>query len=101
MAHPPELPRRIAGDQRVRWNVMGDDRPGSDEAIASQPVPADYSGVRTDRRAAANDRRTEFLLALDIRTRIIDIREDAGRPAKNVGPENDALIEAYIILDLA
>src|SRR5260221_3851864 len=101
MAHPADLPRRIAGDQRMRGNIVGDDRSGGDEAVASQAVSADDGGVRTDRRAAADDGGTEFVFALDIGARIVHVGEDAGRSAENVVPENDALIETYIVLDLA
>src|SRR5690242_2541465 len=101
MAHPADLPGRIADDERMRRNVMGDDRPGGNEAMTSQTMAAENGGVRTDRGAASDDRRSELVLALDIGARVVDVREDAGRAAEHVAAERHTLIDAHIVLDLA
>ena len=69
MTHPTDSPRRITRDQAEGRHVLGHDRPGGNEAVLAELVPADNRRIGSDRRAASHHGRAELSLALNLSSR--------------------------------
>ena len=101
MAHPADAPGRHTGHQRERRDIGGHDRASGDEGVLADDMTADDRGVGSDRRAALDQRRAEFVLALDAGPRIVDVGEYRGGAAEHPVFEGDTLVDRDIVLDLA
>jgi hypothetical protein len=77
------------------------DGSGADEGVTSNFITADDSRIGANRRPTPDDSLLEFRLAGDKRARVQDICEHAARAAENLILENETLIEADVVLDLA
>ena len=100
LADPSLHPSRISVDQGVIRDVVGDDRPRSDEPILPDGVTADEGDIGPDRRAPPYQSRTKLFLSRDEAPRIEDIGKDHGWTAEHIILQNDRVIDGNIILNL-
>jgi hypothetical protein len=101
LAHPTDLPARIADDERKVGDVADDNRSGAYEAILTQRVPTNNCRVGANGRPAVHQGRKELMLALDLGARVDDVCEHARGTAKNSVRQCHARVDADIVLDLA
>src|SRR5262249_26127068 len=100
-AHPTDTPRRYAHHQCKVANILCHHRSGGHEGIGSDRMAAEDRGVGPDRCAASDDGTFEFSSARNERTGINHICEDTARAAEHILFENDAFVDADVVLDFA
>src|SRR5690606_3618583 len=72
-----------------------------DQGVGADVVAAHDGGVGPDRGAPPDPGLPEFVLALDLRARVQDVGEHAGRPAEDPVLQRDPFVQADVVLDLA
>ena len=99
--HPPYPSGRIAYHESEGSHGVRNDTAGADEGIFTNLIATDNSDISTDRRTAAHHRRAIFTLAGDERAGINDVGEDSRWADEDIILEGHAIINRYIVLDLA
>lgn len=99
-AHPANLPCGHTHHQCIGRYILVDDRASTDEGIFTNGNAADDGAIGAKRRALFYQRIEVLVLALDQRTRIIDIGEDHAGATEYALFQRDIVVDRNIVLDL-
>lgn len=101
LAHPADLSRRVADDQRISRYIAGNDGACADHRIRPDIVAANYRAICPERCTFADVSWRKLVLAFDMCTRCKYICEYHRRTAKHILVKGHALIDGNIILEFA
>lgn len=99
--HPADLTSWHSYHERIVRHVLVDHRSSPDEGVGTDGNPAKNGAIRAEGGALFDQRGAVFMLALDERTRIVDIGEHHAWAAKNTFFQRNAIVNANVILDFA
>jgi len=100
LAHPADLSGRHPNHQRVRLDIAVDDGAGANERILANGGTADDGAVGTESRASHDQRATVFVLAVDRRSRVVNVGEHHTWPTEDIVFQRNGIVDGDIVLDL-
>lgn len=99
-AHPPCLPGRVAGHQRVIGHGPGHHTAGGNEAVPSKFNTTDNRRVCAHGGSAAQQRLLVDLLSVDLRARIAHVGQHAARTQEHIVLDSTSGVDRHVVLDL-
>lgn len=82
-------------------NILRDDRPSSNKRVFTDGMAADNRAVGPQRGALPDERGPDLVHLPDFCPGVVDIGEDHRGAAEDAVFEGNALVDTYIVLDLA
>ncbi len=76
-------------------------RTGTNEAVLSKGYTADDSGIGSDGSTLLDQSGAYLIHFADLRTRIVHIGKNRGRPTEDPVLKDNTLVNAYVVLNLA
>ena len=98
-AHPTNDARRIPYDDRVRRDVVDDDRTGADHGASPDVNRGDKHRAGSDRGAVVDNRAIPVGPPRVRGARTAHVGEDRGRTHEDIGAQGDAIPDARVALD--
>jgi len=97
-AHPPNLPRRVAHDERKRWHITCDDGASPDEGMRTDVHAANDGAVRAEGCSLFYERLGIVRSSIHSRPWVENICEHHGWSTKHIVRQADAIVDGHIVL---